>query len=114
MKTKYKKDVISAHQQEELNGSALYEKVARKAKNIKECENLLSIANDERRHAEAFAKYSGNHLEPNLHWVRLHMFAQMLLGYTFLIKLLERGENYGIQAYREEIDIIPELKQKNA
>lgn len=111
MKTKYKKDVLTAHQQEELNSSVLYERIARKTKNIRERENLLSIAKDERRHAEAFAKYSGIQLEPNLHWVRLHMFAQMLLGYTFLIKLLERGENYGIQAYRAQIDMIPELKQ---
>lgn len=99
------------HQQQELNSSVLYEKIAMKTKNDKERETLLAIAKDERRHAETFEKYSSRRLKPNLLWVRLTLFARYLFGYTFLIKLLERGEVKGISFYRSEIDRIPELKQ---
>lgn len=99
------------HQQQELNSSVLYEKIAIRTKNDKERETLQSIANDERRHAEAFEKYSGRRMKPNLVWIRLTLLARFLFGYTFLIKLLERGEDKGISFYHSEIDRIPELKQ---
>lgn len=104
-------NIFLIHQQQELNSSVLYEKIAMRTKNDKERETLLAIAKDERRHAETFEKYSSRRLKPNLLWVRLALLARCMFGYTFLIKLLERGEEKGIGFYRSEIDQIPELKQ---
>ena len=108
---KNEKDIFLIHQQQELNSSVLYEKISKNTKGEKERTTLQTIADDERRHAETFEKYSGRRLKPNLLWVRLTLFARLLFGYTFLIKLLERGEEKGIVFYRSEIDRIPELKQ---
>ena len=41
MKLKNKKNIILIHQQQELNSSVLYEKIAQKTKNEKERETLL-------------------------------------------------------------------------
>ena len=106
-----KKDIFSIHQQQELNSSVLYERIARGTKNEKERETLFAIAGDERSHAAAFGKYANLSLKPNLFWVRLHLLARHLFGYTFLIKLLERAEDKDINFYRSEIDRIPELTQ---
>lgn len=108
MKTK---NIFIIHQQQELNNAALYEKIAGGTKSGKERETLSAIAADERRHAVIFGKYSGAALSPNLLWVQCLLFLRHLLGYTFLIKLLEQGENKGIRSYQSEIDRIPELKQ---
>ena len=111
IKLKSNKEIFLIHQQQERNSSVLYERIAGRTKNEKERETLLSIADDERRHAETFEKYGGRRLKPNLVWVRLTLMARFLFGYTFLIKLLERGENNGMESYRSEIDRIPELRQ---
>lgn len=111
MKPKNKKDLLLIHQREELNSSILYERIAQGAKSAKERETLLSIAKDERDHEAAFQKYTNITLKPNFLFIRLYLLIRHLLGYTFLIKLLERGENAGIRSYRGEVGRIPELKQ---
>ena len=72
---------------------------------------MLAISRDEHKHAQTFAKYSECALKPNRLLVKLYTIATRLLGYTFVIKLLERGENNAIASYRSETDRIPELKE---
>ncbi len=108
---KEKEDILALHQQEEVNSSVLYQRIAESAKSEKERETLLSIAEDERKHAEIFQKYTNLSLKPNYALIRLYLFIRSLLGYTFLIKLLEHGESKGINAYRAEISRIPDLRQ---
>lgn len=111
MKRNGGKNIFSIHQQEELNSTILYEQISQRTKNAKERETLHTIAQDERRHAAIFEKYSGRSLKPNYFLIRLYLFARYLLGYTFLIKSMERGEKIGIRAYRSEVGRIPELEQ---
>lgn len=99
------------HQQQELNNSALYKMIGESTKNEAERKTLLSISNDEYDHAVLFGKYSGRTLKPNRFWLRLYAFAYRLFGYTFIIKLLERGEDKDIATYRTKIHQIPELRQ---
>lgn len=98
-------------QQEELNGAAVYQKIALLTRNEKERETLLSISREEYRHTEIFAKYSGITLKPGPFTVAFYTFAARFLGYTFVIKLMERREDSGIAIYRDEIDRIPEMRE---
>ena len=111
MKTRGRNNIFSIHQQDELNSAVLYEHIAQKVKNDKERETLHSIAKDEQKHAEVFEKYSERKLKPNYFRIRLFFLVRCLLGYTFLIKLLEYGESRGIHSYQSEIDQIPEISQ---
>lgn len=97
-------------QQEELNGAKVYQKIAAMTKDEKERETLLSISREEYRHAEIFAKYSGYTLKPSPFLVAFYSAAARLLGYTFVIKLMERREDSGIAIYRNEINRIPEMR----
>ena len=96
-------------QQQELDGAALYNKIARFTKNDSERETLLTISRDEYKHAAIFGKYSKCTLKPNRFRVTFFAFAARVLGYTFIIKLLEQGEEQSIGAYQAEINQIPEL-----
>lgn len=106
-----RKDIFSVHQQDELDSAVLYKQIAQSTKSDKERETLLSIAEDEQKHADAFEKYSHRSLKPNSFRIRLYLFFRYLLGYTFIIKLLEYGESRGINSYRSEIHQIPEVSQ---
>ncbi len=96
-------------QQQELDGAALYKKISEFTRNDTERETLLAISCDEYKHAAIFGKYSGYSLRPNSVWVNFYAGAAHLLGYTFIIKVFERTEDKGINAYQKNIDLIPEL-----
>ncbi len=96
-------------QQHELDGAALYARISKMAKTPEERETLLAISRDEYRHAATFAKYSGHTLKPRRFFVNALWFLARILGYTFIIKYLERGEDKNINLYQKEIDCIPEL-----
>ncbi len=64
---------------------------------------LRRIGRDEKRHSEIWAKHTGVTVSPSWWKVRFFLFLAAILGVTFAIKLLERGEeeaekNYGLIA----------------
>ena len=98
-------------QQQEIDGSVLYHKIAMFTKNETERKTLLAISSDEHRHAKTFEKYTGIELKPRRIRIFLFNLAAHLFGYTFIIKLLERSEDKAIKAYEKDINKIPELKE---
>ena len=98
-------------QQNELDGSLLYRKIAQITKNEADRKTLTAIAEDELQHAEVFQKYSGVTLKPQRFRTFWRLLAARVFGYTFVIKLLEISEGSNIAIYREDIDHIPELKE---
>ncbi len=97
-------------QQNEIDGAILYQKIALLTKSETERETLLSISKEEFKHAATFEKYTGCKLSHRRFRVFCFTLAARVLGYTFVIKLLERSENFGIKAYQKEINRIPELQ----
>ncbi len=102
--------IFTAHQQDELNGSLLYHRMSQIVKNPKEKETLEALSQDEKRHSEVFRNYTGHNLKPNIIYVNFMLLLKKILGYTFLIKLVERGETKSLELYVKEIDTMPELK----
>ncbi len=96
-------------QQQEVDGAALYRQIAKFTKNEKERETLLAIAKDEDRHAATFEKYTGKKLSHNRMKVFLYGLATRIMGYTFVIKLLEKAEDAAIHTYGKDVSQIPEL-----
>jgi VIT1/CCC1 family predicted Fe2+/Mn2+ transporter len=98
-------------QQNEIDGAVLYLKIAGLTKDEKERQTLLLISNDENKHAATFERYTGCKLTPRRFRILCYTLAARILGYTFVIKLLERSEDLGIKSYQKNIDTVPELKQ---
>ncbi len=97
-------------QQAEMDGGTLYRRIARQARKDSERDTLNAIARDEFRHAAIFERYTGRRLKPRALYGLLMALCARVLGYTFTIQLLERGENRTVAAYRRALDRIPELK----
>ncbi len=97
-------------QQQEIDGAAIYTKIAMYISNESDQNTLLEIAKDEEKHAEIFGKYSGAALTANKIKITFFSFLARLFGYTFVIKILEKAEDKGIAFYRAETRRIPDLE----
>lgn len=84
--------ILLEFQQEEIDGAAVYDAIARFARDEKNRRIILRMADDERAHAEFFGRHTGQKLHPSHVRVTLYSLAARVMGYTFAIKLLERGE----------------------
>lgn len=79
-------------QKTEITEHHVYARLAARVTGEQNRELLLRIAADERRHYEAWRRYTGQEVQPSRWKVWIHYWITRLLGLTFGIKLMERGE----------------------
>ena len=84
--------IILKMQQNELTESVIYEKIARFAKGEENKQTLLRLSREERAHYEIWKKYTGIEMKPEKTKVLKYTFLARTLGFTFAVKLMERGE----------------------
>ena len=84
--------VIRKMQQGELTESVIYEKIARFAKGEENKATLLRLAEEERAHYEIWKQYTGEEMKPEKAKIFKYTLIARLLGFTFAVKLMERGE----------------------
>lgn len=85
-------NLIQKMQQNELTESVIYEKIARFAKGEENRQTLLRLSREERAHYEIWKKYTGLEMKPEKAKVLKYTFLARILGFTFAVKLMERGE----------------------
>ena len=84
--------IIRTMQQNELTESVIYEKIARFAKGEENQKTLLRLSREEKAHYEIWKQYSGEEMKPELGKILKYTFLARTLGFTFAVKLMERGE----------------------
>ncbi len=84
--------VIRRMQQNELNESIIYEKIAKFAKGEENKKVLLRLAAEEKAHYEIWKKYTGSELKPQKLKIWKYSIIARILGFTFAVKLMELGE----------------------
>ena len=84
--------IVKKMQQNELTESVIYEKIARFAKGEENKQTLLRLAREEKAHYEIWKKYSGLVMKPQKGKVLWYTFIARTLGFTFAVKLMERGQ----------------------
>ena len=84
--------VIKRMQQNELTESVIYEKIAAFAKGAENQETLRRLAREEKAHYEIWKKYTGIEMKPEMGKVLKFTLIARILGFTFAVKLMERGE----------------------
>lgn len=92
-------EVITRMQQNELTESVIYEKIARFAKGEENRQTLLRLAKEERAHYQIWKNYSGVEMKPEKGKVLLYTLLARILGFTFAVKLMERGEETAQEEY---------------
>lgn len=105
-----KKQVLKM-QKNELNGYLVYNNIAKRTKDEKNKEILKRIALEEKSHADGLEKLTGIKVNASPVTVWLYTIMSILLGFTFTIKFMERGESGDSKRYKQLEKEVPEFKQ---
>lgn len=100
---KFQKDEITAHH--------LYKRIAKRTKNQEDRKVILRFSAEEKKHAESFKKYTKKDIKPNRFKIFFFTIISYIMGYTFVIKLLEKDEEFTIEEYKAIVSQVPELEQ---
>lgn len=91
--------IIKKMQQSELTESVIYEEIAKFAKGAENKDVLLRLAREEKAHYEIWKRYTGIEMKPEKGKILHYKLLARILGFTFAIKLMERGEQNSQSEY---------------
>ena len=91
--------IIKKMQQGELTESVIYEKIARFAKGEENKATLRRLAEEEKGHYQIWKRYTGIEMKPEMLKVLKYTLIARVLGFTFAVKLMERGEENAQEEY---------------
>ena len=100
--------VIKKMQQNECNESVIYEKIAKFAKGDVNQQTLKRLAREEHAHNKIWEKYTGIEMKPKKMKVFFYTLIARVLGFTFAVKLMERGEGNAQEEYALLAEEVPE------
>ena len=103
-------ELLKSFQKDEVTASKLYYVLAGKIKDEKNKEIMLKMAQEENAHSLIWKQYTKQDIKPNLFKVFFYSIVNYLLGYTFVIKLLEANEYDGISSMESVKDDFPEIE----
>lgn len=99
--------ILKLFQRAEITEHHIYKRLARSV-SPENAEILAQIAEDELRHYEGWKRYSGVEVQPDWFKVWLYYLLSRIFGFTFGLKLMERGEEAAQKNYVSMLEIIPE------
>ncbi|NMB61522.1 MAG: rubrerythrin family protein [Chloroflexi bacterium] len=109
--TSEQKKRILKLQKEELDGHYTYLKLAKAVKDKHNATVIKNIAQDEMKHYQIWKRYTEKDTTPNKLRINFYYWLSKVLGLTFGIKLMERGEEKAQENYAALIGSIPEAKE---
>ena len=101
-------DIIKKMQQNELTESVIYEKIAVFAKGEENKKTLARLAAEEKAHYKIWQKITGIEMKPQNGKVLKYVLLARTLGFTFAVKLMERGEENAQEEYALLAEEVPE------
>ncbi len=102
-----KKQIILM-QKNELTEYYIYHHIAKTVKNEKNKAILIRIAEQEKAHLIIWEKYTQTKVKPKYGKIMLYKLLNLLFGFTFVVRLMERGEEVAQGVYESLAAIIPE------
>ena len=103
--------IILRMQQSELTESVIYEKIARFAKGEENRQTLLRLSREEKAHYQIWKKYTGREMKPEAGKVLKYTLLARILGFTFAVKLMEKGEEGAQDEYEKLMQEVEESAQ---
>lgn len=100
--------IITKMQQNELNESVIYKKIAKFAKGEENKATLIRLANEEFAHYQIWQKYTNKELTPKKAKIFFYTLIARILGFTFAVKLMEKGEEGSQAEYARIESEVPE------
>ena len=103
--------IIKKMQQGELTESVIYQKIAQFAKGEENKKTLRRLSAEEKAHYEIWKSYTGIEMKPQKLKVLKYTLLARILGFTFAVKLMERGEEHAQDVYEQLTAEVPESAQ---
>jgi VIT1/CCC1 family predicted Fe2+/Mn2+ transporter len=103
--------IILKLQQNEVTEQDIYLNLSKRVKKQSDKEVLERIAREENTHANIWEKYTKQKLRPQGLKVFIFSVISTLLGYTFAIKIMEKGEKLAQEQYAQLITEVPEANK---
>lgn len=95
-------------QRGEITEYEVYTRLSRREPDARHREVLRRIADDERRHYDFWAEYTGVRPAPRMAVIHAYVWLARLLGLTFAIKLMEKNEQGAQLNYGQVAESIPD------
>ena len=106
--------IISKMQQNELNESYIYRAISKFVKGDDNKKTLLRLADEEEKHYNIWKHYTGKELKPNKFKIAKYKWMARILGFTFAVKLMEKGEEIAQKEYELLAEEVEESKKIRA
>lgn len=100
---------VLKYQKNEINAYYSYRALAERIKDPANSKIIRGISNDEMKHYEVWRSYTKQDVKPSSFVLFFFKIISIIMGYTFAIKLMERGEDDGLEEYLAEPDSYPEI-----
>lgn len=97
-------------QRDEISSYQTYLKLADMTRDAHNRETLRRIAEQELRHYDTWKRYTRRDVRPDALRITFYFWAARLLGLTFGIKLMEKGEERAQAGYTDVLRAIPEIE----
>lgn len=103
-------DIVIRMQQNEITEYAIYTNLAKIVKKEEDKKILNRIAKEEYAHGQIWYKYTNKELKPQKFKVFKFLILSLIFGYTFVIKMMEKGEKKAENIYKKIEHEVPEAK----
>ncbi len=103
--------VIKKMQLGELTESIIYEKISKFAKGEENKATLKRLAEEEKAHYEIWKSYTTTEMKPKRFKIFWYTTIARVLGFTFAVKLMEKGEEHAQDIYEDLAKEVPESTQ---
>lgn len=102
------RDKLLVYQENEITEHHIYQKLAKMVDRPENSQVLSAIADDELRHYKDWRSYTQQDVAPNRWRVWVYVLISRVVGFTFGIRLMERGEEGAQENYAEVQGVIKE------
>ena len=104
------REKLLVEQQNELDSHHIYGRLSKLIDDKKNQEVLSRISEDELRHYVFLGTLTGKELQPNKLKINWYVFLARVLGLTFAVKLMERGEEDAQASYGALVGSVPGVR----
>ena len=98
--------LVKKAQVDEEQGAILYAFMAKREKDKQNKKLLEQMSKDEKNHAEEWKKITNKNLKPNMFRILWFKILTVVMGFTFVVKTMQKKENlaqYGYEKMQEEL-----------
>lgn len=102
--------IIKKMQQNELTESFIYFEIAKYVNDLNNKKTLSRLAHEESAHYAIWKNYTGIEMKPQKFKILKYKLIARILGFTFAVKLMEKGEDKAQDVYEQLFEEVPESR----